>query len=312
MKKFIVFGLLLFIAGFGLSGCFREAGKAGDDSTPQTAAFDLEIFSLAHDTTLWINDEPAAWASPSASIAQDRSFIINGFPIRHGKNSYSITVSADYPPDYKIPRFGNPDIYMLSSVQESDDGVIRPARWLRVDEFRDKFPETNDIVWDSSFEIKATISDPGLDLLGASTNVLSEQARLFSVELAKLLKNQDAEGFAGALSLTNKENVQNFIGPKGLTNFVYGSEDLTNLDYSVCVSNAADVEIEIGSRIMLAHSRDGGHLAEWTYENGRSRRTVFLDCLGFARLQGKWKVSLPGSQFFDLGLKENPGDLGPK
>lgn len=312
MNKFIVSHILLLIAGLGLSGCSHEARRAGGDSTLQTAAFELMILSRAHDTTLWINDEPAAWASPSASISQNMDFIVNGFPIRSGENSYSVMVSSDYPPDYKIPRFGNDDIHLLSSVQESDDGVFRSTRWLRVDEFRDKFPETNDIIWDSKFEIKVTVPDPGFDLLGASTNILGEQARLFSVGLAKLLKNQDAGGFARALSLTNKENLQNFIGPQSLTNFVYGSEGITNLVYSVCISNAADIEIETGSRIMLAHSHNGGHLAEWTYENGKSRRTVFLDCLRFARVRGKWQVSLPGSLFFNLGLDENTNGLAPK
>lgn len=298
--------LFLILTGFLVSGCRRDSNQVDVETKKPSAAFELMILSHWHDTTLYINAEPAGWASASARwnsngdpINDQREIISRGFPIHIGSNSYSVEVTPDYLPDYKPSKFGNPKIFLLGYSQESKDGVISSEHWRLEDTFNDELPETNDVAWDAYFEIKTTIPDPGFELLGGKTNAYMAQVRSLTVKLAHLIKTQDAEGLASALSLPNKKIL--------LTNCpeFFAKDFSTNIVNSACVTKESEINVEIGKRLVLAYPEAENHLVHVTYSIGKQNLTSFIDYFTFARKNGKWMVSLPGSEFFSINAKDD-------
>jgi len=304
---------LMILAGLLESGCHRETEQNSTVSTQATGAFELNILSRGHDTTLYINGEPAGWASASAKAGDERDILIRGFPIHAGSNSYSITVTPDYPTNYVSPRYGNPYISLLSYSQESEKGIVQSGHWRSEDTFKDDLPESNCVSWDASFDISAPVSDPDFDLVDSNTNVYINQVQSYTVKLAKLFETQDADGLAHALGFANakswhaKYNANSKIqGEDFFFNQVsLADQILTNVIDSASITNEPDLDVEIGKRLILVYSDSGDHLAQLTFSNGKLHCTKFVDYFTFARKQGKWMVAWPTTDFFELNISDD-------
>jgi hypothetical protein len=154
------------------------------------------------------------------------------------------------------------------------------------------------LTWDSDFEIETVGSNPDFDLLDSNTNAYMQQVRSFSLQLANLYKTQNAEGLAGALGLPNKKALLTSYEGQ----FIFSD---TNPVDSASVTNESEIAVEFGKRLMLVYSDERDHLASMTFSKGKMNYTVFIDYFRFARLRGKWKVALPGSEFFDLNISDD-------
>ena len=293
MNNSIIFSLVI-LSGLGICGCGKNTSQVRSGPKQPVSAFKLTVYSDGHDTSVQINGEPVGY-SPSLFWPDfdDRDIIVRGFPIHSGTNLYSFTTTPDLPANYPMQVM---NLFLMSFSQESKRGIVSPWDWHIEDMFTNRSDPTNSWTWDADFEISQDTPDPGFELLGAKTNVYTQQACSFAVKLAWMFREQDEAGLASALSLEGKEAV--------LTNCTgFLVKQLTPGTVSVAgVTNVTEVNADIGPRSILVYPSDQDRLAEVSFLRGKVRKRFFLDYVRFTRLNGKWKVALPGSEFFDLNL----------
>ena len=251
--------------------------------------------------------------------------VLYGYPIKRGSNAVTITVAlpTNYRTLYYQSETEKPYIYLLAGVAESSGDLVRQSDWETIINTTAVCNVTHSYVCESEFAMYETNEDYGIEQLGTNVARYVDECKSIAVELARLVKKQDRAALSEVIgkSIPLSAGILAFDGFYPFAEHPYGGGALiispthTNAIEITAVSEASDLDAEIGKHLILIHPKScSKHVLQFDLspktirlknESLLDSAQVYIDSFVFGRVHGKWKFAVTsniGSGWLDLDI----------